>query len=258
MRSYLKVLAATFVLVQFSCSGDLNNRQINVAEEIEFEMLPVLSPFHNGLNFSFQSDSIYHCQNVGYLYTLDTTAVEIKIHLLGVYIPDSCVSGDAPAFEKVAVHNEEGYYAISLDIGDYIHNTGTLVIEPTVYEVYLSSRDGMSMPHNRMFKIPEGSVWGYVVPQDPNQQAEVMNTVKHGLDSIADPLTMHEGYYGYFSITKPFGIFTEFPVYHTTQSCFIYHFSQDHTILENAIDSIRTQLPDGTEFKVFTWEGLEL
>jgi len=258
MRTFLKVLAVTFVLAQWGCSGDLDNRQIDVAEEIELSMLPVLSPSGYGLNFTFQSDSNYNCKNVGYLYTLETDSVRIKIHLLGIDIPEECEPGNARAFEKLAVQHEEGYYDISLDIGEFIHNTGTLVIEPTSYEIYLSSRHGMSLPRNRMFKIPEGSIWGYVVPQNINQQVEVMSTVQNGFEPITEPVNLHEGYYGYFSITKPFGIFTEFPIYKNAQSCFIYHFTQDNIVLESAIDSLRAQLPDGTEFKVFTWQGLEL
>jgi|GEM_PF-6928827 len=258
MKGYIKVIAILFILFNMGCSGDGNNRQIDVAEDVVLNLLPSLNTYGYGLNFSFQSDSLYNCENVGFVYTLKSTSDDVNIHLLGVQIPESCVSGNAPAFEKVKVPAEEGYYSISIDIGDYIHNTGSLVVEKDVYKIYLNSRYGMAIPNYVMYKIPEGTIWGYAVAPNGASQKEVMNTVRSGLDSITDDTDLTEGYYGYYAVSKPFGIYTLFPTYHSAQSCFAFHFSADHAVLENAIANIRTQLPPDTDFKVFTWEGAEL
>ena len=258
MRACIKVLAILLVVSNFRCTGDSENRQIGVEEEVIFNLLPSLSPFGYRLNFSFQSDSLYNCENVGFLYTSNSSEGNVNVHLLGVNIPESCINGNAPAFEKVKVPGDDGYYSISIDIGEFIHNTGYLVIENSTYAIYMNDMHGMVLPHNVMFKIPDGTIWGYAVAADINFQNQVNNIVHTGLDKVTEDVNTPEGYYGYFSMTKSSGIYTLYPTYHNAKSCFAFHFSQDHSILENTIANIRTQLPPNTDFKVFTWEGIEL
>jgi hypothetical protein len=240
------------------CSGDLNNRQVDVSEDLSLNLLPSLSPFGYGLNFLFQSNSLYNCDNVGFVYTLKSSADRVNIHLLGIDYPATCNVGNAPAFEKVKVPGDEGYYSISIDIGDFIHNSGTLVVEGGVYKLHMNSSYGIALQQPVMNRIPEGTIWGYAVPLDLNLQYEVLNAVHQGLDPITDDVNMTEGYYGYYSVTKPFAIYTLFPNYHSAQTCFAFHFSMDHSILENAVAEIKAQLPPNTDFKVYTWEGAEL
>lgn len=246
------------LLVILSCDGDSNNRQIDVNEDVVLNLLPSLNPIRYGLNFSFQSDSVYHCENVGFLYTLESTSDNVSVHLLGVQLPETCITGAAPAFEKLQVPGDEGYYSLVIDIGDYIHNTGTLVIDSDAYSIFMNSQDGMTIPEPKMIRIPVGTIWGYVIASDSDQQNEVFNQVRDDLFPIIETVDLEEGYYGYFSITKPFGIYTEYPNYIPAHSCFVYKFTQDHTVLENTIEQIRAQLPLGAELKVYTWEGFEL
>jgi hypothetical protein len=258
MRAYVKVSAIILVLSNFNCSGDSNTRQIDVNEDVILNLLPSLSAFGYGLNFSFQSDSMYNCENVGFVYTLKSTADDVSIHLLGVSIPESCISGYAPAFEKVEVPVEDGFYSVAIDIGEFIHNTGYLVIEHSTYSIYMSRQDGMDIPNEVMNRIPEGTIWGYAEAADVDLQIQVIHAVRAGLDAITEDVNMPEGYYGYYSVTKQQGISTLFPSDHHAQSCFAYQFLQDHFILENTIADIRSKLPINTDFKVFTWEGNEL
>jgi len=258
MRRYLKVFATLLLLSNLGCFGDANNRQIDVAEDVIMNLLPSLNSFGYGLNFSFQSDSLYNCENVGFVYTSKNTSDDISIHLLGVDIPETCLHGTAPAFEKVKIPDADGLYSISIDIGDYIHNTGTLVIENDEYKIYMNDEYGMRIPHQVMYKVPVGTIWGYVVAPNSNNQSEITHQVKDSLRVIADDVDLKEGYYGYFSVAKPVAIYTHFPSYQSAQACFIFHFGEDRIDLENKVEDIRAQLPAGTAFKVFTWEGLEL
>ena len=258
MRACIKVLAILLVVSNIRCSGDSEVRQIGVNEDVIFNLLPSLSHFGYRLNFSFQSDSLYNCENAGFVYTSKSTADDISVHLLGVRIPEYCISGHAPAFEKVDVPGEDGYYSISIDIGEYIHNTGYLVIENSTYTLYMNDMDGMVIPNDVMIRIPEGTIWGYVEAADFFLQNQVSNFVRTRLDAVTDDPDLPEGYYGYYSVTPSNDIYTLFPTYHNAQSCFAFQFLEDHTILENTIADIRTQLPPNTDFKVFTWKGIEL
>ncbi len=258
MKRIAKGILILVLGLNIGCSGDQNIRQIDVADDVVLHLLPSLSPFGSGLNFLFQSDSIYDCQNVGFVYTMRSSSGGMNIHILGVHIPATCVGGTAPAFEKVIVPAKAGNYTVAIDIGDYIHNTGSLVIDSNTYSLNMHSLDGMSVPNETMYQIPEGTIWGYVVASDGTLQDEAMSLVRNGFKPITDDVDLTAGYYGYFSVTKPFGLYTQYPVYHTEHSCFTFHFTQDHSILESTIQEIKSQLPSNTDFKVFTWEGEEL
>jgi hypothetical protein len=194
-----------------------------------------------------------------FLYTKESTADGIKHSFIGT----SAFRNPVPVvmhqlLKKIAVPGGDGYYPISIDIGEYIHNTGYLEIKNSTYTLYMHEPDGMIIPHGVMYRIPKGTIWGYAEATNINMQNLVNSVVQTGLDGIADEADLPEGYYGYFSVIKPLGVYTVFPTYHNAKSCFAFQFSQDHTILENTVADIRAQLPADTDFKVFTWEGSEL
>ena len=220
-------------------------------------MLPKLGHSGSGLNFSFRSDSIYDCTDVGFDYTFKNAPEDISIHLLGVEVPDNCITGQAPAIENIEVPSQTGYYSIAIDIGEHIHNTGLLEVTDISYKVYLYSRFGMTMPYELMYKMPEGTIWGYVSNGNDYVPFEVLDTVEQTLNVSSDKSDFHEGYYGYF-VYNP-SIMGNVILLGTESNAlarpFLYKYTGDPAELDSKVNATRDLLPAGMTLKLFTWQG---
>lgn len=229
--------------------------QIGVEDDLVLDMVQTLSQNGSRLNLIFQSEDAYTCEGAAYDYTLKTSTEDIGIHLTGIFVPQPCAGGSAPAVTEMPMPRHEGTYAVAIDIGDIIHNTGILVNEGDKYQLFMNETHGMTLSHDVMFKIPDQTLWGYVY--HPTEQAAAWAEVNTVLTSYGGASQLASGYYGFFDV---YGT-GEIELYHSDANANAQAFAFQYTHDPAAIAAIKATLiyecPVGTEIKLFTWEGEE-
>ncbi|MDQ3015359.1 MAG: hypothetical protein M3R25_01360 [Bacteroidota bacterium] len=255
MRSTILVLLMGCCVI-LSCQlqpESLDKPEISIREDVVLQLDQSLSSSGSSLGFTFTSSLANQCQGTKYRHQSIVTPGEVSIHLISLQMPDPCIGSEANATQKIAITPHSGLYDLEIDLGDNIHNTGTLLIDDESFQIDMNTVYGLSIPHYSMVRIPSGMIWGYLY--HPVKQQEAMEIVNSILDITIEEPTLDQGYYGHFMIANNGQVTV--PSLNLNSASFIYKFNSTAAVLSDLATQIRAELPGGTDFRLFTWLGSE-
>lgn len=257
----MKNIAITLFVVScflVSCSPEQtigNKFEIGVRDDVILLMEQALSPHGSSVVFNFSSITANQCEGTGYHHESHQTLNGISIHLINLKLPEPCIGGYSPAKQLIPIASGHGNFELSIDLGDRIHNEGRLTIDEKGFSLAMISHFGIQIPYFEMKRIPQKLVWGYIYhPKFQNQAADIF---LHLSESQTDQVLLDAGYYGHFTIDELHKVSVRLTKETSNAESFVFNYNDSPASLEVLVSDIRSHLPDGTQFKLFSWEGKE-
>ena len=246
------VFGLTFIT---ACNKDNQpNVIVNIQEEFSINLWEELGL--NSRNFNLNLSTIkknFKCQN--YTIGFDQSYIDNKlvVRINDIIEPVICELGEGKALGVVDFNSlGNGFFTVKINLKNEITNEGLLEVNDTYYQLVLSSEDGISVAENRIYKVPNGLIWGVV--QHVNEQ--ISDDFLQDLQSLTEPTTLIDGNYGYFKFEKKtLTVNTEIPI--TKPTTFAFSLTGNSVELQKLIKKYKEENGDGLTLKVFTYRGEE-
>jgi hypothetical protein len=145
------------------------------------------------------------CLNYSIDYSFSQATRILDLSLNDIQAPADCLPGSAPAQEAISVGQlENGIYTLYVQLKNTVNNEGQLIVSDNAFELYFNNPSGVLPVRERLFRIPERTVWGWVGSELEGQDSLAQQFLQD-LASISPTASDWDtGFYGYFSI-KPDG-----------------------------------------------------
>jgi hypothetical protein len=141
-------------------------------------------------------------------------------------------------------------YDLEINLKDVVTNTGKLKVEDGKFTVTMVNENGILMPSKQVLRVPQNAFWGILANDNGNDK--VATQMLDSLKTIATPISMANGDYGYFSVdngrlsVKSSAVLTK-----QNQQAVLFRLN-NKTALPNVIQNFRAT---GLEMWLLTSEG---
>jgi hypothetical protein len=252
MRYTLLLLAYGLVFFE-SCSG-LNAKEIIVDVDKEFTVQPWerLDESGGGLQLNIATLKNEECGGTGINYDARIISNKVRVTLINLAFPSNCGTV-APARDTVKMPTLQSNttYDLEINLKDVVTNKGKLVVEDGRFTVNMVNENGIVMQSKQVLRVPQNAFWGIVANDNGSDKAATQ--MIDSLKTIATPISMTNGDYGYFSVdngrvnVKTTAIFTK-----PTQQAILFRWN-NKAALPAMMQKFRTN--NALEMWVLTSEG---
>ncbi len=254
MKRLALVLFFPFVLLTACEKSDYPSSEW-IDSDIIIEMWETLDPDERTFRFKCRTARIYPCYNFGIGRTLQKRPGRITILFQGIIRPGLCLTALGPARTTVELGSlETGTYELDIRVENR-QSLGQLLVSDEYYEVNFHNRNQLRFDYDRLYKVPEHTIWGRI----GYHAASTQHLAESFLDSLqlagASEKEFSHGQYGYFFIgedgeVKP-------PQYPGTRfvKTFIFHYQDDVAILEQLVKNYGIHYHDSLSIRLYTDKG---
>ena len=194
------LLFAFGLLLLGSCSG-LNSKEVIVDVNKEFTIQPWerLDEFGGGLQLNVATLKNEECGGTSINYGITTTTNKISITLNNLAYPLTCGT-TAPARDtlKMPVLQANTAYDLNINLKDVVFNKGKLTMDDAKFTIAMTNEDGIVMQSKQILRVPQNAFWGILANDNGNDK--VATQMLDSLKTVATPISMTNGDYGYFSV----------------------------------------------------------
>lgn len=229
----------------------------DVETEFYLDLWENLHPTGRDLDVQMRTVASENCLN----QTLVTELVKINRHfdlsIQDIQRPTDCEPGLAPvtASESIGALTP-GDYSLTITLKDAIHNEGRLLVTKEAYYLSMETELGFKWLHREVRRVPDGSMWGYVVYSNSQNQG-LVNDFLAEISSLTQTVEANTGYYGHFTVDRAAGelLVKGMPIsdlHHT----FLRRLSPaDTEAIKAAVADFRATAPADVKLQVFTSRG---
>ena len=245
------------ILLLGSCKTDPVVGPVNIDIEDEFNVLLWEKLGDNERTFFVNLETILanSCEDAEIEYTQINQSQGIFLTVNDI-INDHCALGSFPAKANVDVGplaNTD--YDVDINLKNVIPNTGKLTVTNDYYEINIDEPNGILIPNNRLYKVPENTIWGYVAYEDATGEVPHDDFIGE-LNNITTSFFATKGWYGYFEIKENNNVQVAHDLAHNYVQPFIYRYNGESNDLENLSNTFQANYPN-MAFKIFTSKGEE-
>jgi hypothetical protein len=248
------ILAVGFLLT-ISCRKNLGDKETIIAVDKEFEVLPWEKLDESGAFLQLRLATIQNqeCGGTRINYTTNALNNQLTVSINSLVYPLTCNGFAEPARDTINLTAlKKSDIPFRLTLKDVIINDGILHVEEGRYMFEMKKENGISMPKKEILRVPQGAMWGFIAT-DNGQDARYAQMID-SLKTIATPLSMPAGDYGYFNYTgTDIGIAAKFTTQKPTIRRFILRQTGSKEQLNNVLKYFRTVA--GIDFMVLTYDG---
>ncbi len=249
-----------FLLVfTIGCKDDPIEEGVDVTIEKEFEILLWESLDDSSRTFNLNVETIKSefCENTLIDISPSVVGNDIFITIHDIPAPD-CPSPTFIADANVEVGSlNSNFYKTVISLKNVVENEGILTVDDDYYELTMNEFNGISIPENRLYKVPQNTIWGYVASDDNNADSLVDGFIAE-LEDVTDSQAYIDGYYGYYSVlNNELTILDQGISQSSVRTTFGFSYQGDNSDLMNILATYRSQNA-GVDFKIFTSKGEEL
>ena len=228
-----------------------------VISTIQAEMqIDLASPFEAPSQFAFRMSTLEEkCANAQILADGAIQGQNVHITVSGLLVEPHCPGFYDQVQKDVPMNLQPGEYDFSMAIGEDLLNTGVLRYDGEAYSLDMYSVVGINIGHSKLYKIPEGLIWG-VISGDQGL-SDLSQEFISALTPITSDVELKEGYYGHFTMQNSEIqnlTMTEDVVFDFNQ-VFVYKLDGDLDALQHIIDNFRAQFGDHVKISCTTWKG---
>jgi hypothetical protein len=181
---------------------------VNIEDDFSINMFEDISNGERRLELRLTSIKEQNCLNysIDYNLSFNEGANIIELSINDLVEPELCVAGTAQAKVKIPFGSlNTGNYIFYLNLKDAIQNTGRLSVTPEYYNIAMDSDDGVELSNEKLFRIPQQTIWGTIAYNDDNLSEDAESIVAalediSSIEAIIDDGLYPSGYYGYFEL----------------------------------------------------------
>ena len=248
------ILAIGFLLTA-SCRKNLGDKETIIAVDKEFEIIPweKLGEWGSSLQLRLATIQNQECGGTRINYTINSLNNQLTVSVNSLAYPLTCNGFAEPARDTIDLSIlKKSEIPFRLTLKDVIINDGTLHVEEGRYVFEMKKENGISMPKKEILRVPQGAIWGFI-STDNGQDARYAQMID-SLKTIATPLSIPAGDYGYFNYTgTDIGIAAKFTTQKPTIRRFILRQTGTKEQLNAVLKYFRTVA--GIDFMVLTYDG---
>lgn len=250
------------VFILFLCSCQLFESAspelvIKVEADIELNLREQLPTDGNGFYLNLTSSDTTDCAGLEYHCDYSLQGSTLLFHVFGIKDSDHCDGNSYHVMSDVLLHPSNGSYDVRFVVGDDIENFGKLMINNERVNLTFPELIGLRIPYETLYRIPRGTVWGYVAGEGDLDGALAWLEDKFLLYGRIPNL--RPGYYGYFTISDELSerrIYPQpdFQNYHP----FVFHLEEEESGLEELRESFSGTFDESVKLEMMTWTGRKL
>ncbi len=242
-------------LFTISCRKNLGDKETIIAVDKEFEILPWEKLDESGAFLQLRLATIQNqeCGGTRINYATNALNNQLTVSINSLAYPWTCNGFAEPARDTITLSSlKKSDIPFRLTLKDVIINDGILHVEDGRYTFEMKKENGISMPKKEILRVPQGAMWGFIAT-DNGQDARYTQMID-SLKTIATPLSMPTGDYGYFNYTgTDIGIAAKFTTTKPTIRRFILRQTGTKEQLNAILKYFRTVV--GIDFMVLTYDG---
>lgn len=253
MKQSLLYIFSILLLVGTSCSKEEPGTQFNVNTDFLIDMKEELSPTGGTLLFNVKTVNNQDCLDTGIDYSFNRNPTNITLSFLDLLVPEDCVVGNAPA--KASINTGDLAildYRFKIDLREEIESNGVLNVLADRYIVSFSEASGFEFIEKTLMRVPRHTIWGYVNHGEDNEETAI--DFISNLATIASPMALEEGYYGWFKVANNRPTEMENLPVERFNSLFVFEYDGTDEVLENFIANFRSE-NENVDIALFNWEG---
>jgi len=248
-----------FLFLLSSCKDEPIDGPVNIDVEDEFSVHLWEALDGNDRKFHLNIETILakSCENAEIEYTQYNQQEGIFVTVSDI-INDHCTQGTFSAKANIPVGNlAVKEHDLDINLKNVIPNVGKLIVTNDYYEIKIDELNGIVIPNNKLYKVPENTIWGYVAYDDATGEIPNDNFMDE-LNNMTSPFTATSGYYGYFEIEQNSSVqvFNDLSKVHVKP--FVFKYSGPISQLEDLRDTYDSSNFPGVDFKIYLSTGEEI
>ena len=253
MEMRLTSLFFAFGLLLLESCSSLNSKEVIVDVDKEFTIQPWerLDEFGGGLQFNVATIKNEECGGTTINYGITTTTNKISITLNKLTYPLTC-GAIAPARDTLKMPSMQlnTAYDLNINLKDVVFNKGTLKVDYAKFTIAMANEDGIVMSSKQVLRVPQNAFWGILANDNGNDK--VATQMLDSLKTVATPISMTNGDYGYFSVDNGSVTVKAAPILTKTSQKAVLFRINNKAALPNMIQNFRAT---GLEMWLMTSEG---
>ena len=253
MKMRCTPLLIAFGLLLLESCAKLNSKEIIVDVDKEFTVQPWerLDAFGGGLQLNVATLKNEECGGTSINHDARTIGTKVKVTLLNLTYPANCGT-IAPARDTIKMPTlpTNTTYDLEINLKDVVTNPGKLKVEDGKYTLTMTNENGIVMSSKQVLRVPQNAFWGILGHDAGNDK--VATQMLDSLKTIATPISMANGDYGYFSVDNgKLTVKTKTVLTKQSQQAVLFRLN-NKAALPNVIQNFRTT---GLEMWLLTSEG---
>ncbi len=253
MKMRLTPLLFAFGLLLLGSCSSLNSKEVIVDVDKEFTIQPWerLDEFGGGLQFNVATLKNEECGGTSINYGLIASTNKISITLNNLTYPSTCGT-IAPARDtlKMPTMQLNTAYDLNINLKDVVFNKGTLKADDAKFTITMANEDGIVMSSKQVLRVPQNTFWGILANDSGNDR--IATQMLDSLKTVATPISMTNGDYGYFSVENGVVTVKTAPILTKSSQKVVLFRINNKAALPNVIQNFRAV---GLEMWLLTSEG---
>lgn len=255
-------ISLLLLLTLFSCrkdkDQDTNLILNNLTDEFQISLLENLSPNGKQLVMRVKTLEEVACENANLDYSLEQSTGKIIISINEIDLPSNqdCISNPMFLVTDIPLGQiPDGSTDLEVNLRESVQNVGELHHEESHYRISLRTQHGIDLPYKKLFKIQEGSIWGYIGHRTEN--SPIVDQFFSDLTQLTAEGDYEQGNYGHFIYNKSAEETVSFEDNHELPfiNRFLLKLTSDKNELVDLIEQYRQQYGSELELEIRTWKG---
>jgi hypothetical protein len=189
------------VLLMAGCSLDSDTVIVpDVEDEFYLELSEVFENGNRSLNWKLRTIESVGCEDAGIDYSFQWQEGQmLALSINQVLTSSDCDPADEPARALVEIGTlSNGFYPVSIGLRETVEREGTLRVSDSFFQIELESGGGVLPLHERLFRLPEHTIWGYIDHRGVDSLSNAAVAFYTELEQITEAQGLTDGQYGFF------------------------------------------------------------
>jgi len=198
-----KLYFGFFLLALLSAGCSLDSETIivpDVEDEFYIELSEVFDNGDRSMNWKLRTIEPVDCEGASISFSFKREAGQVlSLSINEILAPSDCDPAEEPAravVEVGALENEP--YPVSVALRETLNQDGVLKVYDQFYQLELESGNGIIPLRDRLYRIPDHTVWGFIDHQETESLILAADAFMSELAQITKEQTLTNGHYGYF------------------------------------------------------------
>ncbi len=198
-RFYLGFIGV--LLLAAGCNLDSDTVIVpDVEDEFYLELAEAFEDGNRSLNWKLRTIESVGCEDAGIDFSFQQQEGQVLVLSINQVLTSSdCDPADEPARAVVEVGAlNNGFYPVSIALRETLEREGTLRVSNSFFQIEIESGGGVLPLRERLFRLPEHTIWGYVDHQGIDSLRNAATAFFAELEQITEEQSLIDGHYGFF------------------------------------------------------------